>query len=97
MCLEQENILKEKVACYKNFRTFWNHVVRKAEKYMPKTSKWVNGTVTGTRYKNRCFIIQTNQFKFSPSMHHFSMAIGKVLGEELEDQNLVVNLRLHYD
>lgn len=88
-------LLERFSALNSKFGNIWSTILRRALKNMPKSSKWIAKTVTGVMYSDRALSIQTNIPSFKPSTGAFIRHIYAVAAEMLEDDGLVIHLRLN--
>lgn len=89
-----DEVIKDLVEEANGFRSFWNDLVKEAMPFLPKSSKWVKGTVKSVRFKKRSLIIQTDVEGFKPSVYKFGQVVGRLFADKIGDDNIVTHMRM---
>lgn len=91
---EFNTTVKNLVAEAGSFGAFWENLVKEAMPYIPKHSRWAKKIITNVQFKERSLILQTNLTTFKPSIYKFGETIGRMFSQKIQDENLVVHMRM---
>jgi late competence protein required for DNA uptake (superfamily II DNA/RNA helicase) len=94
LCNEVDVRFGELAQKYGSIRQLFQVIQRESHDYMPSNSRWLFRSIRDIKFKNRSLVIQTYETSFMPSMTRFTEGIAYILGQMIQDDNIIVHTRL---